>query len=72
MLQYTAAAGDPSNTASGIDDETAAAIEAAPVFLMCFSQKYEESAKCRRGNCSALVFLHYSSPDIVTIFDSSV
>jgi len=54
VLQYTAAAGDLSNTASGIDDETAAAIEAAPVFVMCFSQKYEESAKCRRGNCTSI------------------
>jgi len=56
MLKCTAAADDPSVTAAatGVDDKTAAGIECAPVFLLCFSQKYEESMNCRKGYCTSI------------------
>jgi len=41
------------NAAAGnVSDASAADIEAAPVFLMCFSKKYEESINCRTGYCN--------------------
>jgi len=45
-MLYTAAAGN-------LSDATMADIEAAPVFLMCFCKKYEESTTCRRGYCNS-------------------